>query len=99
MLTSENQTYSTSSQISKTLKVNFQKPEGEPAGDEVASDLLVAASPPSPPPPPPVLESPDQIFGVKINYELASSENHGTKPVECLESKIRQCESWKKMKS
>ena len=50
----------------ETLKVNFQKPEGEPAGDEVASDLLVAASPPSPPPPPPVLESPDQIFGVKI---------------------------------
>ena len=51
----------------ETLKVIFQKPEGEPAGDEVASDLLVAASPPSPPPPPPVLESPDQIFGVKIN--------------------------------
>ena len=44
-----------------------KKPEGEPVGDEVASDLLVAASPPSPPPPPPVLESPDQIFGVKIN--------------------------------
>ena len=98
MLTSENQTYSTSSQISKTLKVNFQKPEGEPAGDEVASDLLVAASPPSPPPPPPVLESPDQIFGVKINYELASSENQSPKPVECLESKIRQCESWKNEK-
>ena len=47
--------------------MNFQKPEGGPAGDEVASDLLVAASPPSPPPPPPILESPDQIFGVKIN--------------------------------
>ena len=30
--------------------------------------------------------------------QLASSENHGTKPVECLESKIRQCESWRKMK-
>ena len=99
LLTSENQTYSTSSQISKTLKVNFQKPEGEPAGDEVASDLLVAASPPSPPPLPPILESPDQIFGVKINYELASSENQSPKPVECLESKIRQCESWKKMKT
>ena len=30
--------------------------------------------------------------------QLASSENHGTKPVECLESKIRLCESWRKMK-
>ena len=51
----------------ETLKVNFQKPEGEPAGDEVASDLLVAASPPSPPHLPPVLESPDQIYGVMMN--------------------------------
>ena len=35
---------------------------------------------------------------IRCQDQLASSENQSPKPVECLESKIRQCESWKKMK-